>query len=136
MFESTLPIVEALALSRMTDVCVVTRPGTGGGVRDPETGTVVPAPDVVVYGPDHELAGKCRLRMANAAAALMESGQSVIGVQQPILSVPKQVTLRKGDLIQIVSSDDPGNVGVERTVKGVHSGSQQSAHRYQVEEVH
>ncbi|WP_223289901.1 DUF6093 family protein [Brevibacterium casei] len=114
----------------MTDVCVVMRESSGPRVRDPATGESVPPPPIKVYE------GKCRLRMANAAAAVMESGQSVVTVQQPILSVPKSVILKKGDRATITRSDDPGNVGVGRTIRGVHSGSQQTAHRYQVEEVH
>ena len=130
LFESFLPTLVGFAEDRMTDECVVMRESSGPPVRDPETGESVPPPPVKVCE------GRSRLRMANAAASIMESGQSVVTVQQPILSVPKTVLLMKGDTAEIVRSDDPGNVGVKRTIRGLHSGSQQTAHRYQVEEVH
>ena len=130
LFESFLPTLVGFAEDRMTDRCVVLRASTEPNIRDPRTGDSVPPPPQKVYE------GRCRLRMANAAAAVMESGQSVVTVQQPILSVPKAVILEKGDRATITHSDDPGNVGVERVIRGVHSGSQQTAHRYQVEEVH
>lgn len=136
MIDQVLSMGRAAALARMKDACEITMPGTGPSVRDPATGTVTLPPPLVLYGPDiapHH--GRCRIRMSNANAAIMQNGEQGLGVQQAPLSVPIDTVLPKGAKVTILASDDPGLVGTVRTIKALHHASQSTAHRYQFEEI-
>ncbi|MFK5691283.1 DUF6093 family protein [Ornithinimicrobium sp. LYQ92] len=127
------------AEQRLLDVVEVTvdNPHPGEPVRDPVTGEVTyPSPRVIIYGPTVEPhRGKARVRMANASASVMQGPDGQVALTLSSVVVPADVVLRKGADVRVVVSDNPAAVGVSRTIRAVHTGSQQSTNRYGFEEV-
>ena len=113
----------------MTDRCVVTRAGEGDPTLDDTTGVIVEPAPATVYE------GRCKVRMAQASAAVMQVAGGALTMQQATLTVPVQVVLRRGDIAQIVASDDPGLIGRRLTIRAEHATSGGTAHRYMWEEL-
>lgn len=128
-----------MANQRLLDVCMVEvdNPDADKPIRDPETGEVTyPDARLTIYGPDigpHH--GACRVRIANASASVIQGPDGPVALTLAALTVPADVTLPKGADITILASDNPSAVGVRRTVRAVHPGSQQSTNRYGFEEL-
>mgnify|MGYP007060833307 CR=1 FL=1 len=126
----------SIAEERMQDQCQVTRRASEGA-RDPETGKVTYPDPTVLYGPDVEPhRGKCRVRMPYANAAVMVDAGATLVMQQTHLSLPWDVVLERGDVVEILDSDNPLLVGKTFTIRPLPTGSQQSANRYGIEAVH
>lgn len=128
-----------IAEGRLLDVVKVTvdNPAAGEGVKDPETGEVTyPDERLTIYGPDvapHH--GAARVRMATASASIMQGPDGQIALTLSSVVVPADVALPKGADVRVITSDNPAAVGVNRTIRAVHTGSQQSTNRYGFEEV-
>lgn len=127
------------AEQRLLDVVEVTidNPDAGEAIRDPETGDVTyPDARLTIYGPGIEPHhGKARVRMSTASAAVMQGPDGQVALTLSSVIVPADVVLRKGADVLVLESDNPAAVGVSRTIRAVHTGSQQSTNRYGFEEV-
>lgn len=128
-----------MAMQRLYDVCEawVDNPQAGEGVRDPVTGEVTyPDPKIQIYGPGIEpYHGACRVRMSAANAAIMPGPDGMIALTISAIVVPHDVVFRRGTDIKVVESDNPAALGVERTIRAEHTGSQQSSNKYGFEEL-
>lgn len=129
----------AAAEVRLLDVIKVEidNPAAGEPVRDPVTGEVTyPDARLTIYGPDIEPhRGKSRVRMATASASIMQGPDGQVALTLSQVVVPADVALPKGADVIVMESDNPAAVGVTRTIRAVHTGSQQSTNRYGFEEV-
>lgn len=135
--EAVRSAARELAETRMDDVCVVTRPVEGEGIREPETGKIVYPDPIPIYGSTmgpHN--GKCRIRTPYANAAVMVDAGTTAVMQQTHLSLPWDVVLQRGDIVKILESDNPLLVGMKFTIRPLPAGSQQSANRYGIEAVY
>lgn len=127
------------AEQRLLDVVEVEidNPDAGKPIRDPETGDVTyPDARLTIYGPGvapHH--GKSRVRMATASASIMQGPDGRVALTLSSVIVPADVALPKGADVTVLESDNPAAVGVSRTIRAVHTGSQQSTNRYGFEEV-
>lgn len=103
-------------------------------MRDPDTGLLVPPPEVTVYE------GPCRLRVQDAMVADTEAGERLIGVVRYTLSLPmsdvRTAAVGRGHTATVTDSLlDPGLPGRRFTVSSGFVGSQITARRFPVEEV-
>lgn len=117
----------------MTDECRISRPGTGPGSVDDDTGVFTPDGAPVLY------AGICRVkpltgqRAGNTAAQAEDRMVAITGM---FVSIPiSAVHLLVDDRVLITASAlDPGLVGRTMRVTDVIAGSQITARRLLCEE--
>lgn len=124
------------AEQRLLDVCEATVAGEGPSIRNPETGKVEPPPRVPIYGPDiapHY--GACRVRMATAASSVIQGPDGQVALTLSAIIVPSDVVFRKGVDVTVLESDNPAAVNLTRTIRSLHTGSQQTTNRYGFEEL-
>ncbi|MDO5502149.1 MAG: DUF6093 family protein [Actinomycetia bacterium] len=139
---TAVPLVRAWARqaaeARMLDTCEAYVDGQGEAVRDPETGTVTYPERRRIYGPGIEPHhGKCRVRMSQASASIMQSsggsGNEVMILNAIVL--PADVALPIGADVTILTSDNPAAVGQHLTIRAPDLGSQKSSNRPGFEQV-
>lgn len=116
----------------MVDACVVTR-GGGAGVRDPETGLVVPSAGTEVYS------GPCKVQTRNMAVTDTDAGEREFGVLAWELHLPvaDSENVHRGDTATITAAHPVSSVAVGQsfTVAGPHAGTLKTARRLPVEAV-
>lgn len=117
------------AESLMVDTVRIRRrdPVTPGTDPDPVTGEY-PKTYTVIYE------GKCRLVLRSNVVRDVDSGSQLMAVQEPRLDVPVAGTggVLPDDLFEMLSSVDPGLVGVVGVVAGRFDQSLASARRLPV----
>jgi len=120
----------ALAEQLMTDAVIITAPGEGEPVFDPETGDYSTPEPVTLYE------GKCRVQVPNVMETTPEYGGREVTVQTAILSVPVGVEdVPVGATATITAAAfDPDLVGAVYRVTALHHKSQPTARRFRVEE--
>ena len=115
-----------MALSRMTDSCAISRPGTP--VFDEATGEYTSS-TVSVYS------GACRVKHPTAVARGVDAGSELLVVSQLELHLPvSAVGVRAGDVVSITGSVTRGEqVGRLFRVVAPFDGSQSTALRFRIE---
>lgn len=121
--------LQALAVSRMTDTCRITRAGAiTGDDMDPVTGLPPSPTRTTVYE------GKCRIRTGGTISAGSQrqvSGDTVTAVAS-LLHLPIDAPAAKvNDRVEILSSINPTLLSLY-TVSGIVPSSQMTAQRVQV----
>ncbi|GLU88950.1 DUF6093 family protein [Agromyces sp. NBRC 114283] len=125
---AALPGLQAHAESLMMDTVRVRRRGE----PDP------PDPDPVTgeYSFSYTLIyeGKCRLILRSGVVRVVDAASQLVTVQEPRLDVPVAGTsaIEPGDEFEMLSSVDPGLVGVSGVVAGRFDQSLASARRLPV----
>jgi hypothetical protein len=133
--EDALPLLQAEALARMTDTCIITKPGTGArGPINSTTGKYDSSPaDVTVYE------GMCRLgRIEIPHITQAAGGEATWNVQDSVLHLPMVDTddVAAGQSVEYLSSSaNPGLVGRKFGILGVVAGTNLTARRCIVREV-
>lgn len=128
-----LGAMQARAVSRMADTCLVTSPGTRSASPDPTTLQYVDGPPVTVY------TGACRLGrvdIPNIAQAV--GGEATWDVQDSVLHLPLTGTdsVAEGQTVTyLTSTRNPALVGKVFGIVGVVGGTDLTARRCLVREV-
>jgi hypothetical protein len=120
---------QAIAESRMSDTCLVTRAVPGSGSLDPVTGLPTASARTTVYS------GPCRLRTGGtvSAGAQRQSAGDVVTQVASVLSVPVDAArLLVEDRVVFTASSDPSLPALTFVVSGLVPGSQMTAQRVQV----
>ena len=120
------------AESLMVDTCTITKPGTGQGPLNPDTGKYdAPAP-VVVYS------GKCRVQVPNVAESVQDSGERAWTVQDALVMLPVvgSEDVLVGHTVTITAASlDAQLVGKRYTVTAGHHKTHATARRLRCKEV-
>lgn len=107
-----------VAEQAMTAVCDITRPGTGPGVFDPETGTTTgPDPVTVASGVPCRVQEQDQPRDADAAGQQVAARRYLVAVPYPNADV------RVGDTVTVTAASDPSLAGRGLPVVDVQRGS-------------
>lgn len=121
-----LPGLRVEAESRMTDSCLITRPGDR--VFDEDAGEWASEP-ATVY------AGKCRLKPPTTGAVDGDAAGRLVVVSSLALHLPVSAgEVLPGDMVEVVGSETrPAQIGRMFSVAAPFDGSQTTALRYRVE---
>lgn len=123
----------AAAEALMVDTCRITRDGQGEPTWDPETGTYTPPARTVVYE------GRCRVRATDSTViGDVEAGEQQLGVVRRSVRLPVVLAteaIRRDDLVEILTSVNPGLVGQTFNVQAPFDDSLGTARRVPVEKV-
>lgn len=90
-----------------------------------------PADDLIYDGP-------CRLRSLTARVTTSDVQGQILAAQQLVLALPVLTSggIRMGDRVEITDGgEDPTLVGRRFTIRGLHSQTQATAHRFPIEEL-
>lgn len=120
--------LQAVAVSRMTDQCRITRTASSTGDVDPVTGLPAAGTKTVVYE------GACRVRTGGAISAGTQRDVAGDGVTQvsSVLHLPISAPqVMVDDRVEILSSVNPTLIR-RFVVSGLVPGSQMTAQRVQV----
>ena len=113
----------------MLDTCVITRPGDGDKVWNPDTGTYDPVPPVTVYS------GRCKVQTRDVQVATADvAGREAFIVEWRLdLPVVGSEGVRQGDTAEITASVlDAALVGRRFVIQGPHVGTAKTARRLPV----
>jgi len=126
---AALPELRAAAESMMHSTVIIRRPS--GSTWNEETGTSVPAWVDVYEGPARIRFKDTQPRVADAA------GEQVVD-QAPVLSLPiaTSADVRVDDIATVTANPtDPGLIGLQFRIAGVHAQTHATARRFPVEVV-
>lgn len=87
---------------------------------------------------DEIYAGPCRVRSLIARVQTRDVEGQLLAMQQPTLALPVLTsgTVKVGDTVTITDGgDDPSLTGRKFIIRGLHSQTQSTAHRFPVEEL-
>lgn len=117
----------------MTDTCRITRPGTGSGTKNDETGQIEKPEPVVVYD------GPCFIpRRDNMASSTSNAGEATWEVGEYPLSLPISGSeeVKVGHTVTyLTSAHDPTLAGNVYGITGVGDQSQATARRFRMKRV-
>jgi hypothetical protein len=125
------------AEAQMLDTCVVTRPGEGDKVWNPDTGTYDPVPPVTVYPPADQTGrkGRCKVQTRDVQVATADvAGREAFIVEWRLdLPVVGSEGVRQGDTATITAAElDAALVGRSFVVQSTHVGTAKTARRLPV----
>lgn len=126
MIGGVLGLGRSMAESRMTDVCMVSRPGAK--VWDEDAGEYVQVPLVVYAGP-------CRVKHPTTSGKDVDAGSQLVVVSQVEVHLPLiAVGVLPADTVELTACPTrPDQVGRRFTIDAPFDGSQTTALRYRVE---
>lgn len=121
------------SLRTLVDTCRITRAGEGRGPFDPATGTYAPPARTTVYE------GPCRVRATDTTVVGdVDAGEQQLGIVRRSVRLPVDTAteaIRRDDLVEILTSLNPGLVGQAFTVRAPYDDSLGTLRRVPVEKV-